>query len=124
MDFDESDASCSDSGYESEEQLRPTFVPREQRLTLEERQRQQDEERLRAEKRELELALRKNRTRAELAESIRKAAEGADLGADGYDSERGLPDCSDDSTDPQLEVSLASLSLSLSLSLPLLLCHS
>lgn len=107
IDLDSDDNSDEGSGFESEELDRPRFVPKQQRITLDEKQRQLDEDRLRAEKKDLEQRLKKEKTRAEVAENIRKMTEGVDHSdANGYDSERGLPDCSDDKMDLQLEVLL------------------
>ena len=106
MDFDSNSEQTGSehSDYDSEED-RPTFVPKSQRTTLEDKRQQDDEDRLRAEKRQLEQKIRKDKTRAELAENIRKATEGTEqTDADGYDSERDLPDCSDNKLDLTLEV--------------------
>jgi hypothetical protein len=103
---DDLDDSYGSGASDSEESVaRPTFVPKAQRLTVREDQQRQSEDLLKDEKRSLENELRKNRTRAEVAESIRRATEKDESNdLNGYDSERGMPDCSDDKLDTQLEV--------------------
>lgn len=93
MDSDQCSSESEDSASSSEDSLvRPTFIPREQRMTIVADQQKKKEELLKAEKRVLEEELRKTKSRAIVAESVRKASEVADLAAkDGYDSESGIP---------------------------------
>lgn len=110
MEFIDSESNNSDGSSEysdSEESLvRPTFIPKHQRLTLVQEERRKSEENLKEEKKKLEETLRKNKTRAIVAENIRKMSENTyQADQDGNNSEAGIPDCSENDLDDQLEVS-------------------
>ncbi len=103
---DEESGSCFETASESDESLvRPTFIPKNQRITLTEDQRKKTEHSLRDEKKRLEEELRKSKTRAFVAENVRRIAENVDVqNKDGYDSEFGMPDCEDEKLDDDIEV--------------------
>lgn len=103
---DEDCGSSYETASESDESIaRPTFIPKNQRITLTEGQRKKNEDSLRDEKKRLEEELRKSKTRAFVAENVRRIAENVDVqNKDGYDSEFGMPDCEEEKLDDDIEV--------------------
>jgi hypothetical protein len=92
-----------ESDEEEEQTMKPVFVRKENRVTI-----QQQEEKLHSQKTLVEKSIiqkedRKNQTRVLVAESIRKSEEINDQHLDDADSDAGLPDDTND-VDDELEV--------------------
>jgi len=95
----------SDEEYtdESEEEeaviMKPVFIPREKRQTLSLAEARRIEEEAQMEKNKVAEEARKQQTRAQLAESIKRMDEAKDVDATDGDSDAGLPDDTDDLDD-------------------------
>lgn len=88
----------SDESEEEEKQLKPVFVRKENRMTIQEAERRQKEEEKLMEKKRQQEEERKTQTRILVAESIRKTEEQG-THYDDADSDAGLPDDTDDVDD-------------------------
>jgi hypothetical protein len=95
--------SGSGSDFESEEDhgviMKPTFIPRKNRVTIQEQERKAQEQAELEKKKSEMLEINKSKTRVMVAESIRKMEELQELNADDVDSDTGKPDDTDDLED-------------------------
>eukprot|EP00600_Ochromonadales_sp_CCMP1393_P007980 CAMPEP_0174977404 /NCGR_PEP_ID=MMETSP0004_2-20121128/13585_1 /TAXON_ID=420556 /ORGANISM="Ochromonas sp., Strain CCMP1393" /LENGTH=274 /DNA_ID=CAMNT_0016228573 /DNA_START=17 /DNA_END=841 /DNA_ORIENTATION=- len=98
---DSEDESCSSEEASGDEGriMKPVFVRKEQRLTIQEQEKKQLEEEAAQQKKKFMEEERKVQTREKVAESIRKMDEVDELYVNDADSDAGLPDDTDNADD-------------------------
>jgi len=96
----ESDSEYTDESSEEEEVImKPVFIPKSKRQTLSLAETRKIEEDAQKEKERIAEEVRKQQTRSQLAESLKRMDESKDLDATDLDSDAGIPDTTDDLDD-------------------------